>query len=167
MNIFNSSLTLSLSLTLISNLDGKLLQLTADITLSTKYSRNNVCIYVNKPKGSYVHLSSWPQWMTFFIMMSVLISGEELLWSRSSFMQVKLLYLPGILKSFQPKPFHCVWNVCFFFKSNKRMFVHLYFLLFECQFGILSSGIRTFTKLSVETFNNCFTEHSNLNFWFI
>lgn len=81
--------------------------------------------------------------------------------------QVKLLYLPGILKSFQPKPFHCVCNMCFFFKSNKRMSVHLYFLLLNVSLELLSSGIRTFTKLSVETFNNCFIEHSNLNFWFI
>lgn len=161
MNIFNSSLTL------ISNLYGKLLQLTADITLTTKYSRKNVCIYVNKPKGSCVHLSSWPQWMTFFIMMSVLISGEELLWSRSPlckqssciYLEYSSLFNPNlsivceICVSFLNRTSVC-WYTCIFFCLNVSL-------------ELLSSGIRTFTKLSVETFNNYFIEHSNLNFWFI
>lgn len=75
--IFSTVYLVCLYLSLISNLDGKLVQLTADITLTTRYSRNNECIFVNKPKAPWEQISSWPQWITFFIVMSVLISGEE------------------------------------------------------------------------------------------
>lgn len=74
-------------------------------------------------------------------------------------MQVKLLCLPEILKSFQPKPFHCVWNICFFFQILvKQAYVCtlVFYFVWTSVWNYSHPKYELYKRFVFETFNNFF-----------